>query len=54
MSEVRVIGVDLAKNTFQWHVVDVKGKRVLRKKLRRVQVVSVARKRPARRFFAMS
>ena len=40
MSEVRVIGMDLAKNTFQLHGVDVKGKTVLRKKLRREQVVN--------------
>lgn len=40
MREVRVIGMDLAKNTFQLHGVDVKGKTDLRKKPRREQVVN--------------
>ena len=43
MSEVHVIGMDLANNTFQLHGVDVKGKMVLRKKLRREQVINFFR-----------
>lgn len=38
MSEITVIGIDLAKNSFQLHGVDAKGKIVLRKKLGREQV----------------
>ncbi len=38
MSEISVIGIDLAKNSFQLHGVDAKGKILLRKKLRRDQV----------------
>lgn len=38
MSTVSVIGIDLAKNTFQLHGVDSQGKTVLRKTLKRTQV----------------
>ena len=38
MSAITVIGVDLAKNTFQLHGVDANGKVGLRRKLRRDQV----------------
>jgi transposase len=38
MDDMTVIGVDLAKNIFQLHGVNAKGKVVLRKKPRRDQV----------------
>jgi len=38
MNKVTVIGIDLAKNSFQLHGVDAKAKVVLRRKLRRDQV----------------
>jgi hypothetical protein len=38
MSEVTTVGIDLAKNVFQVHGVDDRGKTVLRKQLRRNQV----------------
>ena len=40
MSAITVIGVDLAKNTFQLHGVDANGKVGLRRKLRRDQVAN--------------
>lgn len=40
MSAITVIGVDLAKNTFQLHGVDANGKLGLRRKLRRDQVAN--------------
>ena len=39
MSEIRAIGLDLAETVFQLHGPDQSGKAVLRKKLRRDQVV---------------
>ena len=39
MSEVSVIGLDLAKHVFQAHGADASGRVVLRKKLRRAQVL---------------
>ncbi len=46
MSEVTTIGVDLAKNVFQIHGVDASGKAVIRKQLRRRQVLPFFRKQP--------
>ena len=40
MSEVTTIGLDLAKNVFQVHGVDAKGNVVIRKQLRRRQVMA--------------
>jgi len=40
MSEVTTIGLDLAKHVFQVHGVDRSGAAVLRKQLRRGQVVA--------------
>ena len=40
MSEVTIIGLDLAKNVFQVHGADSSGHAVIRKKLRRDQVLS--------------
>src|SRR5512147_1450876 len=37
--EIRVIGLDLAKNVFQVHGVDETGRRVLKRKLRRTEVL---------------
>src|SRR5438552_4119113 len=39
MSEITTIGLDLAKHVFQLHGVDAKGAAVLRKRLRRGQVL---------------
>src|ERR1700716_2764512 len=40
MSEIKTIGLDLAKHVFQVHGVDAAGECVLRKRLRRGQVIS--------------
>ena len=40
MSEITTIGLDLAKHVFQLHGVDANGATVLRKRLRRVQVLA--------------
>src|SRR5947209_20193726 len=40
MSEIKTIGLDLAKHVFQVHGVDAAGGCVLRKRLRRGQVIS--------------
>ena len=47
MTEVSTIGLDLAKNVFQVHGVDVSGETVIRRQLRRRQVVPFFRKQPA-------
>lgn len=39
MSEIITIGLDLAKNVFQVHGADTAGRAILRKKLRRGQVL---------------
>jgi len=44
--EITTIGVDLAKNVFQVHGVDERGKTVLRKQLRREQMVEFFAKVP--------
>jgi transposase len=46
MSEVTVIGIDLAKNVFQLHGVDGSGETVIRRQLRRSQVLPFFRKQP--------
>ena len=46
MSEVTTIGVDLAKNVFQIHGVDASGTTVIRKQLRRRQVLPFFEKQP--------
>ncbi len=46
MSEVTTIGVDLAKNVFQIHGVDMSGTTVIRKQLRRRQVLALFEKQP--------
>src|SRR5262245_42450069 len=40
MGELTIIGLDLAKHVFQVHGVDAEGATVLRKQLRRAQVVA--------------
>jgi len=40
MSEIATIGLDLAKHVFQVHGVDAHGTTVLRKRLRRGQVLA--------------
>ena len=40
MSEIITVGLDLAKNVFQVHGADCAGRAVLRKKLRRTQVLA--------------
>ena len=42
MTEIALVGIDIAKNWFQVHAADVEGRPVLRRKLRRDQVVAVA------------
>ncbi len=39
MSEIITVGLDLAKNVFQVHGADSAGRAILRKKLRRAQVL---------------
>ncbi len=46
MNEVTTIGIDLAKNVFQVHGVDASGKTVIRKQLRRRQVLAFFTKLP--------
>ena len=41
MSEITTVGLDLAKNVFQAHGADASGRAVLRKKLRRDQVLDL-------------
>ena len=43
MNEVTTIGLDLAKNVFQVHGVDVSGRAVVRRQLRRSQVLREVR-----------
>lgn len=45
-SEIITVGLDLAKNVFQVHGADSKGNAVLRKKLRRAQVIEFFAKLP--------
>ncbi len=47
MSEVAVIGLDLAKSVFQVHGIDVQGQVVLRRRLSRGQVLKLFEKLPA-------
>ncbi len=47
MTEVSTIGLDLAKNVFQVHGVDVSGETVICRQLRRRQVLPFFRKQPA-------
>ncbi len=47
MNEVSTIGLDLAKSVFQVHGVDASGETVIRRQLRRRQVVPFFRKQPA-------
>ncbi len=46
MSNVTTIGVDLAKSVFQIHGVDASGATVIRKRLRRRQVLAFFEKQP--------
>ena len=46
MSEVTTIGLDLAKHVFQVHGVDAEGATVLRKQLRRAQVLTFFSRQP--------
>ena len=46
MSEVSVIGLDLAKHVFQVHGADASGRAVLRKQLRRAQVLEFFGRQP--------
>ena len=41
MAEITTVGLDLAKNVFQLHGADAAGRTVLRRKLRRGQVLEV-------------
>ena len=44
MTEVTTIGIDIAKNVFQIHGVDASGEVVIRRQLRRRQVLAFFRK----------
>ena len=46
MSEITTVGLDLAKNVFQVHGADAVGQAVLRRKLRRAQVLEFFAKLP--------
>jgi transposase len=46
VSEVSVIGLDLAKPVFQVHGADASGRVVIRKQLRRAQVLEFLGRRP--------
>ena len=47
MSEIITVGLDLAKNVFQAHGADASGQAVLRKKLRRDQVLEFFARLPS-------
>ena len=47
MNEVTTIGVDLAKNVFQVHGIDASGQVVVRRQLRRSQVLPFFEKQAA-------
>ena len=47
MAEITTVGLDLAKNVFQAHGADASGRVVLRKKLRRDQVLAFFAQLPA-------
>ena len=47
MSEITTIGLDLAKHVFQVHGIDAQGTTVLRKRLRRGQVLAFFSRIPA-------
>src|SRR3954449_11766363 len=46
MGEITTVGLDLAKNVFQVHGVDAEGATVLRKQLRRAQVLAFFSRMP--------
>ena len=47
MSEIITVGLDLAKNVFQVHGADGAGQTVLRKKIRRTQVLELFSQLPS-------
>ena len=47
MEKITTIGLDLAKNVFQVHGADAEGAPVLRRKLRRAEVLAFFEKLPA-------
>ena len=47
MNEVITIGLDLAKNVFQVHGVDASGRAIVRRQLRRSQVLPFFEKQPS-------
>ena len=51
MGEVTRIGFDLAKHVFQVHGVDAEGATVLRKELRRAQVLALISASPTEKIF---
>ena len=44
--EIVIVGLDLAKNVFQVHAIDVQGQPVFRRKLRRAEVLKFFAKLP--------
>jgi transposase len=47
MEQVTTIGLDLAKSVFQLHGVDAEGRPILRRQLRRSQMLEVFQRLPA-------
>jgi transposase len=47
MTEIITIGIDIAKNVFQIHGIDAAGEVVIRRQLRRRQVLAFFRKQPS-------
>lgn len=47
MKNIKVLGIDLAKNVFQLHGTDVKGKCVLRKRLSRAKLAEFVAQLPS-------
>lgn len=47
MNEITMIAIDLAKQVFQMHGVDASGKAVLRRQVKRSELLNVLRQVPA-------
>ena len=51
MSNVTVLGIDLAKNIFQFHGINARGETILRKKVTRTKVLEIAANFPSCKVF---
>ena len=47
MGEIITIGIDLAKSVFRLHGVDAEGRRLMRRQLRRSQMLEFFQRQPA-------